>query len=63
MMQDEALVKDWVQRISAATKAFVNRPRNLLVIVNPWGGAKRAVPIWRIIALPVFQLAGTKTTR
>jgi ceramide kinase len=37
-----------------------HRPRTLLVLLNPYGGARKARSVWRDIALPVFELAGIK---
>lgn len=34
------------------------RPTNLLVVINPFGGARKARKIWRRKAQPMFALAG-----
>lgn len=41
-------------------RADPDRPRNLLVIVNPYGGAREAMQLWTKKVEPVFSLAGVK---
>lgn len=58
LVQDSGVVADWVARIGQAIKVSSHRPQNLLVLVNPYGGARRALKIWERIAKPVFDRAG-----
>lgn len=45
-------------RINMVIRTETQRPTNLLVIINPFGGARKARKIWRKKAEPVFLLAG-----
>ncbi len=38
-----------------------NRPRSLLVFVNPIGGKRQGLPIYRDKVAPIFDLAGIVT--
>ena len=57
-MQSAELVQEWAARINMIIRTETQRPTNLLVIVNPFGGARKAGQIWRKKAQPVFLLAG-----
>ena len=56
--QNADLVQEWAMRINMIIRTESQRPTNLLVILNPFGGARRARKIWRKKAQPVFSLAG-----
>ncbi|CAL5222892.1 g5321 [Coccomyxa viridis] len=56
------LVQEWAMRINMVIRTETQRPTNLLVIINPFGGARKARNIWRKKAEPVFLLAGIKST-
>eukprot|EP00884_Botryococcus_braunii_P015345 jgi/Botrbrau1/2494/Bobra.0226s0050.1 len=55
---DLQLVEEWVSVIRGALKELRNRPRTLLVIINPYGGARKAGQVWDRIAQPVLHLTG-----
>ena len=52
------MVRDWAARIDAALKSDFNRPSALLVIANPFGGAKKALKVWESKAAPILDQAG-----
>ena len=52
------MVLGWAERLQAALQALPDRPRRLLVIVNPFGGAKEAMRTWEHSVAPVFAHAG-----
>jgi len=54
------VAKEWVATISAALALCHDRPRNLLVFLNPFSGAKRARQVWEGAAMPIFQRARIK---
>ncbi|GAB4813613.1 hypothetical protein N2152v2_000659 [Parachlorella kessleri] len=54
----EELVLQWSQTINAAVAQQPRRPRHLLVIVNPYGGAKQARALYQSVVQPVFGKAG-----
>ena len=58
-VQDAQVVSSWADDINAAAKAAAYRPLSLYVVLNPFGGAKRAQEIWAAQVLPIFRLAGT----
>lgn len=45
-------------RINHAIRQSSHRPHSLLVLLNPFGGTRKAKEVWRDIAMPVFDLAG-----
>ena len=57
-LQDRALAQEWAAEINAVIRQSPRRPRTLLVLLNPFGGMRKARSVWRDIALPVFELAG-----
>ena len=52
------MVRNWAARIDMALKADPDRPSALLVIVNPFGGAKKALKMWESKAAPILEQAG-----
>lgn len=44
----------------ALEKSAVNRPKNLLVFINPFGGKGQALNIFNTTVVPLFRLAGIK---
>ena len=58
MAQNAELVQEWAMRINMILRTESQRPTNLLVIINPFGGARKARKIWRKKAQPIFLLAG-----
>ena len=57
-VQDEEVAKQWAADINEAVSDISCRPRTLLVIVNPWGGCRRARRVWAGEAYPVLSQAG-----
>ena len=57
-MQSSELVQEWAFRINEAIWQSGDRPHSLLVLLNPFGGTRKAKEVWRDIAAPVFELAG-----
>lgn len=51
-------MEEWVSLTRAALKGLRHRPRTLLVIINPYGGARKAHRVWTRIAQPVLHLTG-----
>eukprot|EP00891_Asterochloris_glomerata_P006863 jgi/Astpho2/6863/Aster-06535 len=58
--QDRDVAQEWAAEINAVIRQSPRRPRTLLVLLNPFGGMRKARSVWRDIALPVFELAGVK---
>jgi hypothetical protein len=56
--QNAELVQEWAVRIDAALRMQPQRPSMLLVVVNPFGGARRARRVWHRVAHPIFNSAG-----
>ena len=56
--QNAELVQEWAMRVNMILRTESQRPTNLLVIINPFGGARKARKIWRKKAQPIFLLAG-----
>lgn len=57
-VQDAELVHEWALRVHAALAALGQRPRNLLVFLNPFSGARRARRVWQRCAGPILDAAG-----
>lgn len=54
---DHALVHQWADAVQDRLRGS-DRPRKLLVFVNPFGGRKRAPIIYQRKVAPIFQMAG-----
>nr|XP_037281355.1 ceramide kinase-like [Rhipicephalus microplus] len=54
---DHALAHRWADAVQDRLRG-VDRPRKLLVFVNPFGGRKRAPIIYQRKVAPIFQMAG-----
>ncbi|XP_075552025.1 ceramide kinase [Dermacentor variabilis] len=54
---DHALAHQWADAVQDRLRG-VDRPRKLLVFVNPFGGRKRAPVIYQRKVAPIFQMAG-----
>jgi hypothetical protein len=54
----QGTVAAWAQAVNAAVAAQPRRPRRLLVIVNPYGGARQARALYQSVVRPVFAKAG-----
>ena len=57
-LQSADVVEEWAMRVNSAVRQSSHRPRDLLVLLNPFGGTRKAKEVWRDIAMPVFNLAG-----
>jgi hypothetical protein len=58
--QEAELLHEWARRINAALKVLAQRPQTLLVLVNPFSGARRARRVWARRAAPVMAAAGMR---
>lgn len=56
--QNAELVHEWALKIGEAIRMQPQRPSTLLVLINPFGGARRARAVWRRTASPIFNSAG-----
>ena len=55
------MAAEWALRINGAVARHApQRPGALLVLVNPFGGARRARRTWRRIAEPILEAAGAR---
>ncbi|KAK9833420.1 hypothetical protein WJX81_003514 [Elliptochloris bilobata] len=52
---------EWVARINGALRQAHQRPGALLVLVNPFGGARRARRTWQRTAEPILEAAGARS--
>jgi hypothetical protein len=56
--QSPETVMDWARQINQALRAATHRPQRLLVLLNPFGGARQARKVWQKSVFPVFETAG-----
>ena len=57
--QSAEVAAEWALRINGAVARHApQRPGALLVLVNPFGGARRARRTWRRTAEPIFEATG-----
>lgn len=49
---------DWAAVLRASMRKLTDRPRSLLVFLNPFGGARQAQAVWDKVACPIMLLAG-----
>ncbi|XP_040886205.1 ceramide kinase isoform X2 [Toxotes jaculatrix] len=54
---DQALCEQWIQAISEQLSLLTNRPKNLLVYINPYGGKRRGKRIYEQRVAPLFRRA------
>ena len=52
------MANDWARRVNERSRDGSERPKQLLVVINPFGGTRRAAHVWRAVAAPLFDLAG-----
>lgn len=57
----EGIAQQWAATINAAAAAQLRRPRHLLVLINPFGGKRKAEEVYTRHVAPVFERAGIKT--
>ena len=51
-------MQQWAARLNIEIKLEMDRPRKLLIVINPFGGAKQAFKTWEEVVEPVFKTAG-----
>lgn len=54
----EKLIETCNMSIQEKLKKFTGRPKRLLVMINPYGGRRRAASVYEKVVLPVFRSAG-----
>ena len=54
---------DWTAAVQSSLRKCIDRPRSLLVFLNPFGGARQAQAVWDKVARPVMLLAGAQQAR
>jgi hypothetical protein len=54
---------DWTAAVQASIRRCADRPRSLLVFLNPFGGARQAQAVWDKVARPLMLLAGVQRPR
>ncbi|XP_052094845.1 ceramide kinase-like [Mytilus californianus] len=60
--QDSHLCSQWVRNINdALDNPVFNRPKHLLVFVNPYGGKQQGPSLYKEKVAPLFEMAGIKT--
>ncbi|KAK5637889.1 hypothetical protein RI129_000192 [Pyrocoelia pectoralis] len=59
---DPDLVIQWVQTMQSVLNKLVDRPKRILMFVNPYGGRKNGVKICENYARPLFEVAGVELT-
>lgn len=54
--------REWHAAIAKALRVGCqpHRPKALLLVINPYGGARRADAVWRDVVEPILTLAGVK---
>jgi hypothetical protein len=61
--QAEEVVKAWSTDVQEAIEdSSQQRPRTLLVLLNPYGGSGRARGVWEREAFPLLAQAGARIT-
>ncbi|XP_059468955.1 ceramide kinase [Neocloeon triangulifer] len=59
---DPRQVSAWIKTLDGYLKSLSNRPKKLLVFVNPYGGKKRGLQIFKKQMEPLLQIAGVACT-
>ena len=59
-VQNQEVILEWERKLQAAMEQLPDRPRRLLVILNPYGGSQSARRVWDLTVHPIFQLAGAQ---
>lgn len=58
---DRALCEQWVRVVNELLSSLTNRPKSLLVYINPYGGKQRGKRIFEQKVAPLFRRAGVST--
>ncbi|XP_023206050.1 ceramide kinase isoform X2 [Xiphophorus maculatus] len=58
---DQQICEQWIQVTNEQLSILTNRPKNLLVYINPYGGKRRGERIYEQKVAPVFRRAGILT--
>ncbi|XP_037837236.1 ceramide kinase isoform X2 [Kryptolebias marmoratus] len=58
---DQELCEQWVRATNEQLSSLTNRPKSLLVYINPYGGKQRGERIYEQKVAPVFRRAGIFT--
>uniref|UniRef100_A0A3B5M8N1 DAGKc domain-containing protein n=1 Tax=Xiphophorus couchianus TaxID=32473 RepID=A0A3B5M8N1_9TELE len=58
---DQQICEQWIQVTNEQLSILTNRPKNLLVYINPYGGKRRGERIYEQKVVPVFRRAGIFT--
>jgi hypothetical protein len=53
---------DWTAAVQSSIRKSADRPRSLLVFLNPFGGSRQAQAVWDKVARPIMLLAGAPAT-
>ncbi|XP_072402252.1 ceramide kinase [Diabrotica undecimpunctata] len=59
---DPLLVTTWVKTLQTRLKEFRQRPKHVLLFVNPFGGKRNAMKIYEKYAKNLFRIAGIEVT-
>lgn len=59
---DPIQVSSWVKTLQNNLQNFTNRPKRLLLFINPYGGKRRAMKIYEKHSKPLFTIAGVDVT-
>ncbi|XP_015786759.1 ceramide kinase [Tetranychus urticae] len=58
--QSEQQIAEWIVLVNSFLKDF-NRPKSLMIFINPYGGKKKGPKIYRDKIAPLFAIAGCST--
>ncbi|XP_017771467.1 PREDICTED: ceramide kinase [Nicrophorus vespilloides] len=59
---DPIQVASWVKTLQNTLQTFNQRPKSILLFLNPYGGKRNAMQIYEKLAKPLFQIAGVDVT-
>ncbi|CAH0562734.1 unnamed protein product [Brassicogethes aeneus] len=59
---EQIQILSWVKTLNFHLKNFINRPKHILLFVNPFGGKKNAMQIYEKYGKPLFSIAGMEVT-
>ena len=45
--RNDSIVRQWMHHLQSLLEQFTERPKKLWVFINPYGGARKAVKIWK----------------